>query len=160
MNLLKSFIVGNIVSWFPTVILSFLNYKYDNETRHGSIFEIYSFYLFDLLLLILFYILNYRKNKLKKIKYNNKLILLCVLSFTITYISWFITYFTTKNFILENNEKMILEIDSLEEKDFENVKNSLQEYKNIDFIGILLESIFGKIITYYISSYFYNESKK
>lgn len=153
MNLLKSFIVGNIISWIPTIILTFLNYKYDDEIMHRNIFGIYSFYLFDLLILILFYILNHQKNK----NINKNLIILCFLSFIITYFSIFISYFTTKIFISEKNKEILSE---LKGKEFENIKNTLNEDKNIDFIEFFFENIFGKIVIYHISLYFYSYNCK
>ena len=137
MNLLKSLFLGHILSPIPMITLTLINYKYSNK-EDDLIFGIYSFYMFDLLFLILFYILNYRKNNL--INYNKNLIFLCVLSGIILSL---ITYFTSKN-IVNKVPLGYSEIDSFEEN------------KDQDFIYLFFEFTFSRIIIYYISLYFYN----
>lgn len=157
MNIIKSFFVGCILSCIPSIILTLLNYKY-SKNEYNNVFGTYSFYLFDLLFLILFYFLNYNKDKLNKVKHNKNLILLCVLFFIISYISIFISYFTSKDFISEYNKRILLEIkDSLEEKEFEKTKNLMQQDINMNFIQLFFESIVGYILIYYISLFFYSK---
>lgn len=134
MNLLISFLSGYMISWIPTVFLTYLNYKYADEFQKLT-FGLYSFYLFDILFLILFYILNYQKNDWENLKHNEKLIYLCIFICVILHFFMYIVHFIIKNHI-------------------EKLSSDYEEVKEISHIGLFFENLIGWTTIYYISLYF------